>query len=459
MGLCWTPRLKQQSSLSRYCRMLQCQTNREDLSSSALRGVACASLLLKVGGDFYLICSKCGYGGSGSRRGEMWSSSSAIARHSSRMEVVLIAKREDEIISCNWDWGRCWTMRPTHVIGIWLTVLFVFRILVLGAGAEKVWGGRASTLSVTQTPGCENVCYDHAFPSHRPLLGSFRPSLSHPNPGVPGPCPPRLHVEKKLRSAPTGEDPLRGGVHVCQYYPVWIHPPGSLCASRFPCPHRVDCFPLSKTHGETVFIWFMLVVACVSLLLNLIELFYLFVKSVKECVDGTGLHGDPGHPCLEKKAIENRDQMIQNWVKSGVGAPGEKLAKAIEHQQTWETGFLSSYWTRCSLTHIIGKIWMSVLFLFRIMVLGAGAEKRWGDEQSGFICNTQQPDHLVSTPTFYTWAMPCMSSRRKLRGHTAEPILNNGNVEEAQKTAMKRGKIKIKGNLLGSYMPPLFFKI
>lgn len=51
---------------------------------------------------------------------------------------------------------------PTQV---WLTVLFIFRILVLGAAAEEVWGDEQSDFTCnTQQPGCENVCYDEAFP-------------------------------------------------------------------------------------------------------------------------------------------------------------------------------------------------------------------------------------------------------------------------------------------------------
>ncbi len=38
----------------------------------------------------------------------------------------------------------------------------------------------------------------------------------------------------------------------------------------------------------------------------------------------------------------------------------------------------------------LGKIWLSVLFIFRVMVLVVAAESVWGDEQSDFTCNTLQ---------------------------------------------------------------------
>ncbi|NXJ12126.1 CXA3 protein, partial [Odontophorus gujanensis] len=52
------------------------------------------------------------------------------------------------------------------VVGkVWLTVLFVFRILVLGAAAERVWGDELAGFSCdTQQPGCQNACYDSTFP-------------------------------------------------------------------------------------------------------------------------------------------------------------------------------------------------------------------------------------------------------------------------------------------------------
>ncbi|XP_063733174.1 gap junction alpha-3 protein-like isoform X2 [Eleginops maclovinus] len=40
---------------------------------------------------------------------------------------------------------------------------------------------------------------------------------------------------------------------------------------------------------------------------------------------------------------------------------------------------------------VVGKVWLSVLFIFRILILSAATEKVWGDEQSGFICDTKQP--------------------------------------------------------------------
>ncbi len=65
------------------------------------------------------------------------------------------------------------------VIGrVWLTVLFIFRILILGTAAEFVWGDEQSDyVCNTQQPGCENVCYDEAFQSHISVYGCYKSFL------------------------------------------------------------------------------------------------------------------------------------------------------------------------------------------------------------------------------------------------------------------------------------------
>ncbi|XP_064846466.1 gap junction protein, alpha 11 [Oncorhynchus masou masou] len=277
-----------------------------------------------------------------------------------------------------WDLlGRLLDKVQSHstVIGkIWLTVLFVFRILVLGSGAERVWGDEQSDFVCnTDQPGCENVCYDHAFPiSHVRFWVLQIISVSTPTLVYLGHVLHIIHVEKKVRekmkkqaqdeqannflkkgykvpkySNDNGKINLRGrllrsyvlhvlvkillevGFIVGQYYLYGFTLQARFICARFPCPHKVDCF-LSRPTEKTVFIWFMLVVACVSLLLNLIELFYLFVKSVKECLDRRQDYTvTPVTPVMERKAFDNKDQMIQNWVNLELELQGRKLGSGV----------------------------------------------------------------------------------------------------------------------------------
>lgn len=50
-----------------------------------------------------------------------------------------------------------------------------------------------------------------------------------------------------------------------------------------------------------------------------------------------------------------------------------------------------------SYSTIEGKIWLTILFIFRMLVLGVAAEDVWDDEQSAFACNTKQPEHASRT--------------------------------------------------------------
>ena len=112
--------------------------------------------------------------------------------------------------------------------------------------------------------------------------------------------------------------------------------------SMAPCPHKVDCF-LSRPTEKSLFIWFMLVVACVSLLLSVVELIHLCVKATGECMarrqDYTVTPVTP--PLVERKAFKSGEQMIQDHynlehqesrgpgvAKGGVGAALNGVAKA-----------------------------------------------------------------------------------------------------------------------------------
>lgn len=165
----------------------------------------------------------------------------------------------------------------------------------------------------------------------------------------------------------------------------------------------------------------------------------------------------------------------------------------------------------------IGRVWLTVLFLFRILALGTAAESAWDDEQSMFICNTKQPgceevcydqafpiSHFryfvlqiifVSTPTVFYFGYVAVRARkaaeksrreqeqeeeeekrRKKRNHGgggAPPKLEviQEKDEEVQvadekkeeKGGCKRGgateRPKLKGRLLGAYAVSIALKL
>ncbi|XP_029475819.1 gap junction alpha-4 protein-like [Rhinatrema bivittatum] len=202
---------------------------------------------------------------------------------------------------------------------IWLTVLFIFRILVLCVAGESVWGDEQSDFVCnTQQPGCENVCYDQAFPiSHirfwvLQFLFVSTPTLVYlghviylsrrEEKQMWRECELRglqtqdLQTEPFLDKKPSKKLKIQGSLMltytisvICKsifeagfllgqwYLYGFVMPPVYVC-ERDPCPHKVDCF-ISRPTEKTIFIFFMMVVALVSLLLNLLELAHLKYKS------------------------------------------------------------------------------------------------------------------------------------------------------------------------------------
>ncbi|XP_051908739.1 gap junction Cx32.2 protein-like [Hippocampus zosterae] len=197
------------------------------------------------------------------------------------------------------------------VIGkVWLSVLFIFRIMVLGAGVEKVWGDEQSKMICnTNQPGCKNVCYDHAFPiSHIRFWVLQIIIVSTPTLIYLGHVMHVIHKENKLRekqsksnssmlklpkySDDKGHVKIKGNLLgnymtsivfriilemafiVGQYYLYGFVMDAQIVCTRAPCPFTVECF-MSRPTEKTIFIIFMLIMSCVSVLLNVVEIFYL----------------------------------------------------------------------------------------------------------------------------------------------------------------------------------------
>nr|XP_003471533.1 gap junction alpha-4 protein [Cavia porcellus]XP_013009672.1 gap junction alpha-4 protein [Cavia porcellus]VZP20220.1 TPA: connexin H1 [Cavia porcellus] len=229
------------------------------------------------------------------------------------------------------DWGFLEKLldqvqEHSTVVGkIWLTVLFIFRILILGLAGESVWGDEQSDFECnTAQPGCANVCYDQAFPiSHirywvlqflfvstptlvylghviylsrreerlRQKEGELR-ALPAKDPQVEQELAAVERQMAKISVAEDGRLRIRGalmGTYVASVLCKslleagflygqwrlygWTMEPLYVC-QRAPCPHRVDCY-VSRPTEKTIFIIFMLVVGFISLVLNLLELMHL----------------------------------------------------------------------------------------------------------------------------------------------------------------------------------------
>ncbi|NXO53234.1 CXA5 protein, partial [Aramus guarauna] len=196
--------------------------------------------------------------------------------------------------------------KHSTVVGkVWLTVLFIFRMLVLGTAAESSWGDEQSDFMCdTQQPGCENVCYDKAFPiSHvrfwvLQIIFVSTPSLVYMGHAM---HTVRMEEKRKMKEAEMeaqemrnngGKIILRGSLLNTYVYSILIRTAMEVAfivgqyvlygifletlyiCQRAPCPHPVNCY-VSRPTEKNVFIVFMLAVAVLSLFLSLAELYHL----------------------------------------------------------------------------------------------------------------------------------------------------------------------------------------
>ncbi|XP_010883664.2 connexin 55.5 [Esox lucius] len=225
-------------------------------------------------------------------------------------------------------------IHSTMVGKIWLTILFIFRMLVLGVAAEDVWNDeQADFICNTEQPGCRNVCYDLAFPisliRYWVLQVIF---VSSPSLVYMGHALYRLRalekerqkkkvllrreletvdvemvaarktIEREVRQLEQGKlnkAPLSGSLlrtyvaHIItrsavevgfmtgQYvlYGFQLYP--LFKCERDPCPNAVDCF-VSRPTEKSVFMVFMQCIAGVSLFLNILEIMHLGYKKIKK---------------------------------------------------------------------------------------------------------------------------------------------------------------------------------
>uniref|UniRef100_A0A8C6TGD9 Gap junction protein n=1 Tax=Neogobius melanostomus TaxID=47308 RepID=A0A8C6TGD9_9GOBI len=203
------------------------------------------------------------------------------------------------------NWGSFYAVisgvnrHSTGIGRIWLSVIFIFRILVLVVAAESVWGDeKSSFICNTQQPGCNSVCYDQFFPiSHirlwalQLILVSTPKILRRSGRGSPR----EIEHIKNQKFQITGalwwtymiSIIFRILFEVAFLYIFYlIYPDFKMVrlvkCDSYPCPNTVDCF-VSRPTEKTIFTVFMLAVSGVCVLLNLAEVLYLIGRACKRC--------------------------------------------------------------------------------------------------------------------------------------------------------------------------------
>ncbi|KAE8602980.1 hypothetical protein XENTR_v10014190 [Xenopus tropicalis] len=187
----------------------------------------------------------------------------------------------------------------TGIGRIWLSVVFIFRLLVYVVAAEAVWKDEQKEFECNiRQPGCENVCFDQFFPISQVRLWALQLIMvSTPSLLVV------LHVayresrekrhNKKLYANTADMD---GGLW-CTYvisllfktvfefgflvlfYKLYggFSVPRLVKCDMDPCPNVVDCY-ISKPTEKMIFLYFVVTTSGLCILLNVSELFYLIFR-------------------------------------------------------------------------------------------------------------------------------------------------------------------------------------
>ncbi|XP_068121510.1 gap junction beta-5 protein-like [Hyperolius riggenbachi] len=193
---------------------------------------------------------------------------------------------------------------------VWLSIVFIFRILVYGVSAIRVWGDDQRDFDCnTRQPGCSNVCYDNFFPvSHIRLWALQLIMVTCPSLLVVMHVAYRENRERKHREK-LGEKcqklyqdigKKRGGLwwtyllsllvkatvdsaFIYIFYRLYenFFLPRVVKCTLSPCPNTVDCF-ISRPSEKNIFTIFMIVTSAACVLLNLVEAVYLVGKKCKE---------------------------------------------------------------------------------------------------------------------------------------------------------------------------------
>ncbi|MBN3277253.1 CXA3 protein, partial [Polyodon spathula] len=208
------------------------------------------------------------------------------------------------------DWsilGRFLTEVQNHstVIGkIWLTMLLIFRILLVTLVGDAVYSDEQSKFTCnTLQPGCNNVCYDTFAPVSHLRFWVFQiilvstPSIFyivyvlHKIAKDNEPAQQTL-LDEEIREV--SKDPtklsrkvlliyivhvilrslMEVGFLVGQYHLFGFKVPHLFLCVTHPCPNTTDCF-VSRATEKTIFLNFMFGVSLGCFLLNLVELHYL----------------------------------------------------------------------------------------------------------------------------------------------------------------------------------------
>ncbi|XP_027015746.2 gap junction protein beta 9a [Tachysurus fulvidraco] len=215
---------------------------------------------------------------------------------------------------------------------VWLSMVFVFRLLVFVVAAQSVWGDESKDFVCnTQQPGCTNVCYDSIFPiSHIRIWALQLIFITCPSLLVVAHVKLREEKDKKFKEFHKGKHlyahpgKKRGGLwwtymlslffragFDCAFVYILHHiyngfdmPRLSKCSLE-PCPNTVDCF-ISRPTEKKIFTIFMVVTSGFCIMMCLCEMIYLIGKKLYKAIIKRKVPGRV--PCKHCDATDHANQ-------------------------------------------------------------------------------------------------------------------------------------------------------
>ncbi|XP_030644350.1 gap junction protein beta 9b [Chanos chanos] len=193
---------------------------------------------------------------------------------------------------------------------VWLSMVFIFRVLVFVVAAQRVWGDENKDFVCnTLQPGCSNVCYDSVFPiSHIRLWALQLIFVTCPSLMVMGHVKYREQKDQKYSAVHKGAHlyanpgKKRGGLwwtylvslvfkagfdagflYLLYYIYEGYDMPRVVKCSLDPCPNVVDCYIVRPTEKK-IFTLFMVISSAVCILMCICEMIYLIVKRLQKLV-------------------------------------------------------------------------------------------------------------------------------------------------------------------------------
>ncbi|CAM9275216.1 unnamed protein product [Lampetra fluviatilis] len=263
----------------------------------------------------------------------------------------------------------------------WLLIFVIFRIMVLSTIGDNLYEDEQEAfICNTLQPGCNQVCYDKAFPMSHYRFWIFQimvlsvPPLSFIAYAIHSQTKeemaekiiektPLRNTEEKVRWEKTKAQRrtrrytlyvvhvvfklvLEIGCLVSQYFVYGFTIEAHFPCERFPCPNRVDCF-VSRPTEKNVFL-----------------LYYFVINK------------------------ERRDKREGRERREGAADVGRARLFITMGEWSFLGDLLEAVNAHSTMT---GRLWLMIFIIFRVLVIATIGDNLYEDEQEAFICNTLQP--------------------------------------------------------------------